>query len=63
MRADPEPFSTTNRGKAKNPRYVVEIVYTSGSIFLTSHSDITGLPGGGACPPIALTGPRSLSVA
>jgi hypothetical protein len=48
VRADPEPFSTTNRGKYKNPRYVVEIVYASGSIFLTSHSDITGLPGGGA---------------
>ena len=44
MRLDAPAFAAKNLAAAKSPRMVVKIEYTSVSLYLSSHSDITGIP-------------------
>ena len=44
MRVDAPTFAAKNRAATKSPRMVVEIEYTSVSLYLSSHADITGIP-------------------
>lgn len=45
MRQDSESFSAQNAAATKEPRFVVGILFDVGSLYLTSHGDITGIPG------------------
>lgn len=45
MRQDAEPFRSRNAAPVKYPRIVIEIEFEVESIFLTSHDDVTDLPG------------------
>lgn len=45
MRSDSLQFAAANLAPAKSPRFVVAILYDVGSLYITSHSDISGVPG------------------
>jgi len=45
MRSDPIAFATQNESQAKRPRFVVGIEFDIESLFLTSHTGISGVPG------------------
>lgn len=45
MRTDPVVFAQQNEAETKRPRFVIEIEYDVESIFMTSHADISGVPG------------------
>lgn len=45
MRDDPESFRTWSQARTKEPRFVVNIVFPLNSLYITSHADITGVPG------------------
>jgi hypothetical protein len=44
VRVDPDAFVAKDRAAAKSPRFVVKIEFPSVSLYLSSHSDITGIP-------------------
>jgi hypothetical protein len=45
MRSDPIQFAVANTMANRKPRFVIKIEYDVGSIYLTSHNDITSVPG------------------
>lgn len=45
MRVDSTAFALANESPSKEPRYVVEIEFDTGTIHCTSHSDIPSVPG------------------
>lgn len=45
MRTDPVALDIANRSQVKEPRFIVKIEYPVDSIYITSHGDITGVPG------------------
>jgi len=45
MRTDPAAFDAANRSQVKEPRFVVKIEYPVDSLYITSHSDTTGIGG------------------
>lgn len=45
MRTDSFPFSAQNASSVKSPRFVIKIEFETDSLYMTSHSDITGVPG------------------
>lgn len=45
MRTDPAVFALQNEAQSKRPRFVIGIEYDVESIYLTSHADISGIPG------------------
>src|SRR6185312_7951356 len=45
MRSDPIQFALANTSADRRPRFVIKIEYPVASIYLTSHDDITGVPG------------------
>lgn len=45
MRADSFPFSAQNAASVKSPRFVIKIEFETDSLYMTSHTDITGVPG------------------
>lgn len=45
MRTDAYPFSIQNTARVKSPRFVIKIEFETDSIYMTSHSDIVGVPG------------------
>ena len=44
MRSDSAAFTALNGAPAKEPRFVIKIEFSSSSLYLTSHADITGVP-------------------
>lgn len=44
MRSDPAAFSAKDRASAKSPRFVVKIEFSAISLYVSSHSDISGVP-------------------
>jgi hypothetical protein len=51
VRIDPESFAALNLAVAKSPRFVVQVELPTGDLFLSSHSDITGIPAGSSRDP------------
>lgn len=45
MRADSASFAVANAAAEKSPRFVVGILFDVGSLYFTSHGDISGVPG------------------
>jgi len=45
MRQDPQPFSSSNTARVKEPRYVVQLLFDVSSPSFTSHAGITGIAG------------------
>lgn len=45
MRSDPIQFALANEATSKIPRYVCTILFDTGSLYCTSHSDIPNVPG------------------
>src|SRR5262245_36202493 len=45
MRVDTAAFKRANDAPGKSPRFVVAILFDVASIYITSHSDITSVPG------------------
>ena len=45
MRVDPPLFDALNRADSKEPRFVVKIDYPVDSLYVTSHTGISGVPG------------------
>ena len=45
MRDDPPQFAIANAAPDKRPRYVVSMLFDTGSLYFTSHGDITSVPG------------------
>lgn len=45
MRSDPVLFALTNESQSKRPRFVIEIEFDIESIYMTSHDDISSVPG------------------
>lgn len=45
MRQDSDQFALPNTAATKSPRFVVGVLFTAGSLYFTSHGDITGIPG------------------
>lgn len=45
MRQDTIAFAEKNEAATKTPRFVVAIMFDVGSVYVTSHGDISGLPG------------------
>jgi len=45
MRTDPALFARDNTATEKEPRFVVNIVYDVASLYITSHTGISGVPG------------------
>lgn len=45
MRSDPVAFASQNEAPSKKPRFVIQIEYDVESIYLTSHTGISGVPG------------------
>jgi hypothetical protein len=44
VRVDPAAFAAKNLVSAKEPRFVVKIEYAAVSLYISSHSDISGVP-------------------
>ena len=45
MRSDPVAFAFQNEAQTKRPRFVIEIEFDVESIYMTSHTGISGIPG------------------
>lgn len=45
MREDSAAFALANTAASKSPRFVVGILFSPGSLYLTSHAGIAGVPG------------------
>jgi len=45
MRIDPGQFAVLNQAASKSPRFVLSIEYETESLYLTSHTGITSVPG------------------
>jgi hypothetical protein len=45
MRDDPVEYRVLATARTKEPRFVVNVEFPTGSLYITSHPDITGVPG------------------